>query len=92
MGPTAVCIGGAALVIPAEATAKLHKPRKDDPGIPGRVVPSRTCCLKIGHIVRWICLSVLHATAIARVSGKPPVGTWLNLPLEGSAVRVIGAV
>jgi hypothetical protein len=33
----------------------------------------------------------LYATAIARVSGKPPVGTWLNLPLEGSAVRVIGA-
>ena len=34
----------------------------------------------------------LYATAIARVSGKPPVGTWLNLPLEGSAVRVMGAV
>ena len=28
------------------------------PGIPRRVVPSRTCCLKMGHIVRWICLSV----------------------------------
>ena len=27
-------------------------------GIPRRVVPSRTCCLKMGHIVRWICLSV----------------------------------
>ena len=34
----------------------------------------------------------LYATAIARVSGKPPVGTWLNLPLEGSAVGVGGAV
>jgi len=32
----------------------------------------------------------LYATAIARVSWNPPVGTWLNLPLEGSAMRVIG--
>jgi len=27
-----------------------------------------------------------------RMSGKPPVGTWLNLPPEGSAVGVMGAV
>ena len=36
--------------------------------------------------------STNSTTAIARVSGKPPVGTWLNLPLEGSAVRIGGAV
>ena len=28
------------------------------PGIPKRLEPSRTCCLKIGHMVRWICRSV----------------------------------
>ena len=40
----------------------------------------------------WAPQLALYATAIARVSGKPPVGTWLNLPLEGSAVRISGAV
>ena len=43
-------------------------------------------------VATWAPQLALYATAIARVSGKPPVGTWLNLPLEGSAVRVIGAV
>ncbi len=46
---------------------------------------------KVEEIVAaWAPQLALYATAIARVSGKPPVGTWLNLPLEGSAVRVIG--
>ena len=40
----------------------------------------------------WAPQLALYATAIARVSGKPPVGTWLNLPLEGRAVRVSDAV
>jgi hypothetical protein len=43
-------------------------------------------------VATWAPQLGLYATAIARVSGKPPVGTWLNLPLEGSAVRVMGAV
>ena len=43
-------------------------------------------------VAAWAPQLALYATAIARVSGKPPVGTWLNLPLEGSAVRVMGAV
>jgi len=43
-------------------------------------------------MVAWAPQLSLCATAIARVSGKPPVGTWLNLPLEGSAVRVMGVV
>jgi ATP-dependent helicase/nuclease subunit A len=48
---------------------------------------------KVQEIVAtWAPQLALYATAIARVSGKPPVGTWLNLPLEGSAVRVSGAV
>ena len=48
---------------------------------------------KVQEIVAtWAPELALYATAIARVSGKPPVGTWLSLPLEGSAVRVIGAV
>jgi len=48
---------------------------------------------KVEEIVAtWAPQLALYATAITRVSGKPPVGTWLNLPLEGSAVRVIGAV
>ena len=34
----------------------------------------------------------LYATAITQGSGKQPVGTWLNLSLEGSAVRVSGGV
>jgi hypothetical protein len=40
----------------------------------------------------WAPQLALYATAIARISGKPPAETWLNLPLEGSAVRVIGEV
>ena len=48
---------------------------------------------KVEEIVAtWAPQLALYATAIARVSGKPSVGTWLNLPLEGSSVRVIGAV
>jgi ATP-dependent exoDNAse (exonuclease V) beta subunit len=48
---------------------------------------------KVEEIVAtWAPQLAEYATAIARVSGKPPVGTWLNLPLEGSAVRVMGAV
>ena len=39
----------------------------------------------------WAPQMALYATAIARVSGKPPAGTRLNLPLEGMAVRVMGA-
>ena len=47
---------------------------------------------KVEEIVAtWAPQLALYATAIARVSGKPPAGTWLNLPLEGSAVRVKGA-
>ena len=43
-------------------------------------------------VATWAPQLGLYATAIARVSGKPPVvGTWLNLPLEGSVVRVVGA-
>ena len=41
-------------------------------------------------VATWAPQLALYATAIARVSGKPPVGTSLNLPLEGSAVRVGG--
>ena len=45
---------------------------------------------KVKEIVAaWAPQLALYATAIARVSGKPPVGTWLNLPLEGSALWVI---
>ena len=40
----------------------------------------------------WAPQLALYATAIIRMSGKPPAGTWLNLPLEGSAVRVNGVV
>ena len=40
----------------------------------------------------WAPQMALYSTAIARVSGKPPAGTRLNLPLEGSAVRVMSAV
>ena len=48
---------------------------------------------KVEEIVaNWAPQLALYTTAIARISGKPPVGTWLNLPLEGSAVRVFGAV
>ena len=48
---------------------------------------------KVQEIVAtWAPQLALYATATARVSGKPSVGTWLNLPLEGSAVRVIGVV
>ena len=48
---------------------------------------------KVEEIVAtWAPRLALYARAIARASGKPPVGTWLNLPLEGSAVRVIGDV
>ena len=48
---------------------------------------------KVAEIVAaWASQLGLYATAIARVSGKPPVGTWLNLPLEGRAVRVSDAV
>jgi len=43
-------------------------------------------------VATWAPQLALYATAISRVSGKPPVGTWLNLALEGSAVRLIGAV
>ena len=43
-------------------------------------------------VATWAPQLTLYATAIARISGKPPVGTWLNLPLERSAVRVMGAV
>ena len=43
-------------------------------------------------VATWAPELALYATAITRVSGKPPVGIWLNLPLEGSAVRVTGAV
>ena len=43
-------------------------------------------------VATWAPQLALYATAIARVSGKPPVGTWLNLPLEGRAVRVSDAV
>ena len=43
-------------------------------------------------VATWAAQLALYATAIARVNGKPPMGTWLNLPLEGSAVRVMGAV
>ena len=43
-------------------------------------------------VATWAPQLALYATAIARVSGKPPVRTWLNLPLEGSAVRVGGEV
>jgi ATP-dependent exoDNAse (exonuclease V) beta subunit len=39
-------------------------------------------------VATWAPQLGLYAAAIARLSGKPPVGTWLNLPLEGSAVRV----
>ena len=39
----------------------------------------------------WAPQLGLYATAIARISGKPPEGTSLDLPLEGSAVRVMGA-
>jgi len=42
-------------------------------------------------VATWAPQLALYATAIALVSGKPPVGTWLNLPLDGSAVRVMGA-
>jgi hypothetical protein len=42
-------------------------------------------------VATWAPQLGLYATAIARVSGKPAVRTWLNLPLEGSTVRVIGA-
>ena len=46
---------------------------------------------KVEEIVAtWAPQLALYATAIARVIGKPPVGTLLNLPLEGSAVRVMG--
>jgi hypothetical protein len=31
-------------------------------------------------VATWAPQLALYATAIARVSGKPPVGTWLNLP------------
>ena len=48
---------------------------------------------KVEEIVAaWAPQLALYATAIARVSEKPPAGTWLNLPLEGLAVGVIGAV
>ncbi|MBE3040655.1 MAG: PD-(D/E)XK nuclease family protein [Chloroflexi bacterium] len=48
---------------------------------------------KVEEIVAtWVPQLALYATAIARISGNPLVGTWLNLPLEGSAVRVSGAV
>ena len=48
---------------------------------------------KVEEIVAtWAPQLALYATAIARVNGKPLVGTWLNLPLEGSAVRVMGGV
>jgi ATP-dependent exoDNAse (exonuclease V) beta subunit len=48
---------------------------------------------KVEEIVAtWPPQLALYATAITRVRGKPPVGAWLNLPLEGSAVRVIGAL
>jgi ATP-dependent exoDNAse (exonuclease V) beta subunit len=43
-------------------------------------------------VATWASQLALYAKAIARVSGKPSVGTWLNLPLEGSAARVKGAV
>ena len=43
-------------------------------------------------VATWAPQLALYATAIVRVSEKPPLGTWLNLPLGGSAVRVSGAV
>ena len=43
-------------------------------------------------VATWAPQLALYATAIARASGKPPAGTWLNLPLEGGAVRVGEAV
>ena len=42
-------------------------------------------------VAAWASQSRLDAMAVARVSGKPPAGTWLSLRLEGRAVRVIGA-
>lgn len=36
----------------------------------------------------WAPQLSLYASAIARASGKPPKETWINLPLEGRAVRV----
>ena len=48
---------------------------------------------KVEEIVAaWAPQLALYATAITRISWKPPAGTWLNLPLEGSAVRVSSAV
>jgi hypothetical protein len=43
-------------------------------------------------VADWAPQLALYATAIARVSGKPPAQSWINLPLEGKAVRVGGAV
>ena len=43
-------------------------------------------------VATWAPQLALYATEIARVSEKLPAGTWLNLPLEGRALRMIGAV
>jgi hypothetical protein len=47
----------------------------------------------VGEIeAAWAPQLAPYAAATARVTGKLPMGTWLNLPLEGSAVRVIAVM